>query len=101
MPGLTGFAEFHSDRKELHPDEYGPPQSWGRFAHRDERQDFVVLMPGDYYGRSYTLQAPDRGKVVFSFDYENRKAGEQLGVQTWTGKIPGTQSGPVLVVAAK
>lgn len=101
MPGLTGREEFVSDKKDLRVDEYGPPQVWGRFAHKDERQDFVVLMPGDYCGRSYTWTAPDAGKVVFVFRYKNEKGGEHLGVQAWTGQTAAARSEPVLVAAPK
>jgi len=88
MPGLTVEPVFSPDKKEgLRPDEYGPPLMFGRSSVKDERLNFVVLMGGDSYVRTYRWMAPDEGQVTFKAVYRNTKKGEEIGVKTWTGEL--------------
>ena len=88
MPGLTVDPVFSPDRKEgLHPDEWGPPLMFARSSAKDERLNFVVLMGGDSYVRTYRWTPPDEGQVTFKAVYRNTKKGEEIGVKTWTGEL--------------
>jgi len=87
MPGLTLDPVFTPAKKELRPDEYGPPLLFGRMSAKDERLNFVVLTGGDSYVRTYRWRAPDEGQVAFRAIYLNKRNGADIGVQAWTGKL--------------
>jgi len=98
MPGLTCYPELHTGREYTGTiDEYGPPMTFGRVAHRNARADFVVLEPGDYYGRAYIWDAPDLGSVTLACEYENTKSGKQLGFSAWVGKTGWLKSAEVRI----
>jgi hypothetical protein len=87
MPGLTLRPIFSPNKKDLRPDEYGPPIVFGRMAAKDERLNFVVLMGGDSYARTYRWTPPDDGQVTFQAVYLNKKNGTEIGLKVWTGEI--------------
>lgn len=87
MPALRLMPVFVPDKKDLHPDEYGPPVVHGRMCAKDERLNYVVLMGGDSYCRTYSWTAPDIGHVSFQAVYLNEKNGKDIGVLTWTGEL--------------
>ena len=87
MPALTLTPVFTPDKKDLRPDEYGPPIVFGRMSAKDERLNFVVLMGDDCYARTYRWTPPDSGQVSFRAVYSNRKNGEEIGVKAWTGEL--------------
>jgi hypothetical protein len=87
MPGLTLEPVFTPAKKDLRPDEYGPPLVFGRMSAKDERLNFVVLMGGDNYVRTYRWTPPDEGQVTFQAIYLNKRNGAQIGVKAWTGEI--------------
>jgi hypothetical protein len=84
MPGLGGRAQFGppDDKEPGRPDEYGPPFGVGRFESSDVQDNFVVLKPGDYYGRRYSFKGPVPCDMEFRFWYENKNARKGA----WTGK---------------
>ena len=92
MPGLSGYPVLNSPRKDLRVDGYGPPVSYGRIAHHKAQADFVVLEPGDYYGRSYEWDPPDLGKVTFACTYKNKESGKDIGFSAWIGEIKAVES---------
>jgi hypothetical protein len=87
MPALTVAPAFVPDKKNLRVDEYGPPMVFGRMSAKDERLNYVVLMGGDSYARTYRWTPPDSGQVSFRAVYLNRKNGEEIGVKAWTGEL--------------
>jgi hypothetical protein len=92
MPGLVVEPVFTPKKKglrsdEFRSDEYGPPLCFGRSSARDERLNFVVLMPGDSYARTYSWKPPDEGTVRFRATYSNKRKGEDIGVKTWIGEL--------------
>ena len=87
MPGLTLRPAFLPNKKDLHADEYGPPMVFGRMSAKDESLNFVVLMGGDSYLRTYRWTPPDAGKVVFKAVYQNNHDGTAVGVKAWTGEL--------------
>ena len=87
MPGLVVEPVFTPKKKDLRPDEYGLPLCFGRSSASDERLNFVVLMPGDCYARTYSWKPPDEGTVTFRATYRNERKGEEIGVKTWTGEL--------------
>lgn len=98
MPGLTCYPDLQTGREYAGViDEYGPPIAFGRLAHRDTKVDFVVLEPGDYYGRAYKWDAPELGTVTLTCKYENTKSGKQLGFSAWVGKTGWLKSAEVRI----
>ena len=71
MPGVTLFPAHIPNKKLLRPDEYGPPLVHGRMSAKDERLNYVVLMAGDSYARTYSWTPPAEGTVTFQATYHN------------------------------
>jgi len=80
MPGLTFEPVFT-------PAKYGHVPLHGRMSAKDERLNFVVLMGGDSYARTYRWMAPGEGQVTFKAVYLNKRNGAEIGVKAWTGEI--------------
>jgi hypothetical protein len=98
MPGVYGYVEFTPLRDDPNTcDEYGPPVGYGRASHRDTRKDFVVLEPGDYYGREFRWEPPDLGSARMICRYSNSKSGKDEGLLVWRGEIGGVRSAKVRV----
>jgi hypothetical protein len=98
MPGVYGYVEFTPLRDDPNTcDEYGPPVGYGRASHRDTARDFVVLEPGDYYGREFRWEPPDLGSARMICKYSNSKSGKDEGLSVWRGEIRGVKSAEVRV----
>jgi len=87
MPGLRLLPMFSPNKKALRPDEYGPPMSFARMGAKDERLNYVVLMAGDSYARTYSWTPPAEGTVTFEATYRNTINGREIGVMAWTGEL--------------
>lgn len=87
MPGVTLFPAHIPNKKLLRPDEYGPPLVHGRMSAKDERLNYVVLMAGDSYARTYSWTPPAEGTVTFEATYRNTINGREIGVMAWTGEL--------------
>jgi hypothetical protein len=89
MPALTMWLQFNpANKQNLRPDEFGPPPGlFGRMKSKDERLNYVVLMGGDIYGRSYKWNPPAVGDVKFVAQYKNPNDGSAIGVKSWRGQL--------------
>jgi hypothetical protein len=88
MPGLSLFPSVDSDVKKagaMRPDELGMPMVYGRAKSAVEDQNFVLLEPGDCYGRIFECPAlgSEGMRMNFSLTYENSSAKRKL---LWVGK---------------
>jgi hypothetical protein len=88
MPALTLRPAFHPDKATAGvADEFGPPMLFGRQAAKDEGLNYVVLMGGDYYGRTYRWVPPASGAVKFHAVYSNTNAGPTRRLAAWRGEL--------------
>jgi hypothetical protein len=88
MPALTMWPAFRPSKNTLGvTDEFGPPMLFGRQAAKDEGLNYVVLMGGDYYGRTYYWAPPASGEVTFHAVYSNTNAGPTRQLPAWRGKL--------------
>jgi hypothetical protein len=88
MPALTMWPRFRPSKATPGvADEFGPPMVFGRQAAKDEALNYVVLMGGDYYGRTYHWTPPASGEVTFQAVYSNTNAGPARRLTAWRGKL--------------
>lgn len=100
MPGITARADFEpQDADTLRPDDVWTPQVFGRMRSREMRDNFVVLQPGDLYGRTYVWKASGIGVVTFSAAYENTEEARIAGTSSWRGKIVAKEAAPLPIQA--
>jgi hypothetical protein len=93
MPALTMRPEFRPDKSGI-VDEFG---MFGRASAKDEALNYVVLMGGDYYGRTYRWTPPTSGVVTFHASYQNKEAGPSRRLPAWRGELR-TESASLRVV---
>ena len=87
MPALTMRPLFQSDKATSGVDEFGLDVPHGRGSAKDEALNYVVLMGGDYYGRTYRWAPPAIGMVTFTASYLNREPGPNQSLTAWRGEL--------------
>jgi hypothetical protein len=97
MPALTTRPAFHPDKTSGVVDEFGPPMVFGRMSAKEETLNYVVLMGGDYYGRTYRWTPPASGVVTVHASYNNKHAGLSRKLPAWRGELR-AESAPLRVV---
>lgn len=98
MPGISGgvICKKHGNGPRR-PDELGPPLGFGRFRSSNIDEDFVVLKPGDLYGRRYSFAQRVPCDMHFMFYYENKNDRKNA----WTGKSSSVEAMVKVRSAAK
>ena len=99
MPALTTRPAFHPDKTSGVVDEFGPPMVFGRMSAKNESLNYIVLMGGDYYGRTYRWTPPASGTVTFHAAYQNKETGPGRRLPAWRGELRAEST--VLRVAQK
>lgn len=97
MPALTMWPAFRPDKTSGFLDQYDPPMMFGRASAKQEGLNYVVLMGGDYYGRTYSWTPPTSGAVTFHAAYQNKATGPSRRLQAWRGELH-AESAPFRVI---